>query len=615
MRNRPSNPNLEQFLSRLDNVSNVDGNGQYMASCPAHPDNNPSLAVSTGKKVKVVRECKAGCSDEEVMAAWRELPKRRTATRKKRKAKGPRTIVKTDPYHDGTGKLRFEKVRFEPKGFMCRQPDGNGGWINNLAGVPRLLYRLPELAKAKLTRRVFIVEGEKDVDRLRELGLVATTNMDGAGKWKDEDCGPLYGRRVVIIPDNDKPGLDHARKVAAMLHGKAKSVRVLDLPDLPACGDVSNWLDNGGTKRELRSLAKKAPLYDPDAEDAPSKRGTNKRTLSGVEPEEVESLWEGRIPLGKVTIAMGDPGLGKSFFSLFVACQGSTGQPFPGQDKSQTREPCDVLLLNAEDNAADTIVPRLIAMGGDLDRIHIIDGVPTKDDDEAHFNVDNPEHRAKLEEDLEDLSPGLLIIDPWNAYLGRADSYKDQEIRRALTPLKKLAEKYGVTILCIHHLNKRSDASAMQRASGSMGLPAAARSVLLVSKYPYDKTGETRLVTSVKSTNSGKVPPIGFQIVEETKGQPKIEWIEKVRDVSPEEALEPPKRKPGRPADERKRAEQFVRRKLRKGPVWIRKLIGAAKKKRIAEHTLRDALGTLKCDNLKIDGRSHWALPEKGGKP
>jgi hypothetical protein len=114
---------------------------------------------------------------------------------------------------------------------------------------------------------VFITEGEKHVDRLRELGLVATTSPMGAGKWKDEYAGWLKGRHVVILPDNDDPGQSHAAKVGRSLHGVAKSVRMLELPGLDYKGDVLNWLALGHTAEELMDLARKVPEWDQSVND------------------------------------------------------------------------------------------------------------------------------------------------------------------------------------------------------------------------------------------------------------------------------------------------------------------------------------------------------------
>ncbi|WP_352429730.1 toprim domain-containing protein [Thermoflexus sp.] len=150
------------------------------------------------------------------------------------------------------------------KQFLQRRPDGKGGWVWKLDGVPRVLYRLPAVVEA--VRRgdtVFLVEGEKDADALASLGLTATTNPQGGGKWRDEYAEVLRGARVVILPDNDNTGKKHAEQVARSLHGKAAEVRVLELPGLPPKGDVSDWLAAGGTREELERLADQAPEWAP----------------------------------------------------------------------------------------------------------------------------------------------------------------------------------------------------------------------------------------------------------------------------------------------------------------------------------------------------------------
>ena len=170
-----------------------------------------------------------------------------------------RRIVETYDYDDEDGKLLYQVVRYEPKDFRQRKPDGNGDWVWNLHGVRRVLYRLPELIAADPKMPVFVVEGEKDADRLWDAGLIATTNPEGAKKWLPEFSGFLEGRHVVIIPDNDPPGVDHVEKVQQSIYGHARSVRVLELPDLPAKGDISDWLDQGHTGQELIDIARATP--------------------------------------------------------------------------------------------------------------------------------------------------------------------------------------------------------------------------------------------------------------------------------------------------------------------------------------------------------------------
>lgn len=187
--------------------------------------------------------------------------------------KNGKRIVGVYPYHGSDGELRFEVIRYEPKKFSQRQPDGQGGYIWNLKGVDRVPYRLPELIAANPDATVFIPEGEKHVDALMAHGLVATTNPQGAGKWNAQFNQWLKGRHVVILPDNDDTGRKHAAEVAASLRGKAASIRVLPLPGLNEKGDVINWFAAGHTAFELVDLAQEAQeaANDDQPEDEPAR--------------------------------------------------------------------------------------------------------------------------------------------------------------------------------------------------------------------------------------------------------------------------------------------------------------------------------------------------------
>lgn len=169
----------------------------------------------------------------------------------------PGRIVARYPYRDEQGDLLYEVVRYEPKSFAQRRPDGNGGFRWGLDGVRRVPYRLPELLSTVST--VYVAEGEKDADRLAELGLTATCNPGGAGKWRNEFNQYFAGRDVVIFPDNDGPGLEHGEQIARALCPIAATVRVVWLPGLPEKGDVSDWLDAGHTKEELQRLVAEWP--------------------------------------------------------------------------------------------------------------------------------------------------------------------------------------------------------------------------------------------------------------------------------------------------------------------------------------------------------------------
>jgi hypothetical protein len=175
------------------------------------------------------------------------------------------TIERTYDYRRvADGPVVFQAVRCKnPKGFFQRRPDGKGGWTNYLKGIEPFIYHRPELLAADPAEPVIVPEGEKDVDRLRSLGLIATCNPMGAGKWRDAYSEDLRARHVVIIPDNDQAGRDHAQKVARSVSGLAASVKVVKLPGLPEHGDASDWLDAGGTVEKLRELIAAAGAWTP----------------------------------------------------------------------------------------------------------------------------------------------------------------------------------------------------------------------------------------------------------------------------------------------------------------------------------------------------------------
>jgi hypothetical protein len=203
-----------------------------------------------GVRWLVKRECGL---DNDGITAWLVSRHHITADEPREK------IVATYGYVDATGRLLYQVVRYEPKTFKQRKPDGNGCWDWNVRGVRQVPYRLLILVNAvKLGQPVFITEGEKDVDNLATVGVVATCNAGGAGKWPKALNEHFRGADVILIPDNDKPGYDHINVVGKALTAIAKRIRVLLLP-VPEKGDVSDWLAAGGTAEALWSLVEQAP--------------------------------------------------------------------------------------------------------------------------------------------------------------------------------------------------------------------------------------------------------------------------------------------------------------------------------------------------------------------
>lgn len=252
------------------------------ARCPAHEDRHPSLSLKDGDR-DLLLFCHTGCDFKDIVDALKarglmserqsrnvgriRFPGRQAGPRPEPRARSdePSRIVAHYDYVDEQGAVLYQSVRMEPKRFFQRRPKPEGGWINSLDGVRLILFHLPELIAADPNERVYIAEGEKDVERLRSLGLVATCNPMGAGKWRDEFSAFLSGRHVVILPDRDKAGDEHAVAVWESVAPHAASVHIVTLPNLNEKGDVSDWFDNGGSLSDLERLVKEAEGTPPPA--------------------------------------------------------------------------------------------------------------------------------------------------------------------------------------------------------------------------------------------------------------------------------------------------------------------------------------------------------------
>lgn len=236
----------------------------WQAICPAHNDTRPSLSLYIGRTGCLIVHCRAGCSTPSVLAA-RGLKMADLFPREDVKDRPfiPRREIAVYPYTDEEGRILYEKVRYEPKDFRQRSPDGSGGWRWSIEGVRRVPFQLCELL-ANPGRHVLLLEGEKDVLTAESLDLLATCTTEGAGCGWDDDTYPTFlrGRRVTIIPDEDRAGIAHAMRVSGclMMHGVG-SVRVVRLPGLSEHGDLSDWVAAGGTREQLVLIATKSPEW------------------------------------------------------------------------------------------------------------------------------------------------------------------------------------------------------------------------------------------------------------------------------------------------------------------------------------------------------------------
>jgi RecA-family ATPase len=393
-------------------------------------------------------------------------------------------------YRDEQGVILSRVKRTPDKKFWQLGPDGRGGFHSAkgcMEGVRRVPYRLPELLAADRGRAVFLVEGEKDADRLATAGMVASCNAEGAGKFRPELIGHFAGRKVVILADNDRAGFDHANDVATKLHGTAAAVTILLLPDLEPKEDVSDWLDRrGGTIERLKDLAR-ASLETPVT------------MIGAPEPETFPladlSLWARTAPTPKafvmapfiprddVVIITGDGGTNKSTLALQISACAAAGRPMLGMDV----QPGPALYITAEDDdrenhwrlakIADAIGTTLHDLAG---RLHVVSLRGRLANELATFETDGklrvaPAY-ALLRATIEATKATLVTLDNV-AHLFAGNENDRSQVTAFINLLYQLCRDCGVTILLIAHRNKSGDTY-----SGSTAWLNAVRSQILLER-------------------------------------------------------------------------------------------------------------------------------------
>jgi hypothetical protein len=316
--------------------------------------------------------------------------------------------------------------------------------------------------------------------------------------------------------------------------------------------------------------------------------------LSQVRVGHVHWLWKPFLARGKLTVLDGDPGVGKSLLTIDLAARLTRGGTMPGG--LPAGRPHVVLLLNAEDAAADTTRPRAVAAGADLDRLCIIG--EEEDDEPILF----PDYLPDLEAHIRGTNAELVVVDPLMAFLPpRVSANLDQCVRTALTPLAALARRTRCAILLVRHLRKASSGVAVRRGQGSMGIIGAARTGLLAGPHPADPTLGVLAVT--KTNIAREVTSLGYRIVPGPHEWPVVEWTGPVDLTADAIGGKPPPRMPARD-----RAGAWLREQLANGPLRVSELLAAATEAHIPERTLERAKGEAGVQSKKVQagGRAEW---------
>jgi hypothetical protein len=321
--------------------------------------------------------------------------------------------------------------------------------------------------------------------------------------------------------------------------------------------------------------------------------------LADLAPTRLEWLWPGRLAVGKLTLLDGDPDQGKSMLTLDWAARLTTARAWP--DGAPIGQPESVLLLSGEDNLFDTVIPRLLAAGADLDRVHVLHGRPGPDG--ALMPPVFPADCDLLRHALKETEARFVVADPIVAYLGPAAGLNGPQVRKALTPLATIAQEAGANLTMVRHLNKNGRRqSAMYRGTGSIAVVAAARIDLLAGRDPNDPT--QRVLACSKNNLAGPPPTLGYRIRQDDQERPFVEWTGPV-DVSADEIVLNDGTLSGAPVV---RAIEFLQETLAGGSRPCNEVRELARGLDIARHTLDRARVKLKVVLFQSweNGRNVW---------
>lgn len=410
------------------------------------------------------------------------------------------------PYRDEEGQVLFEvlrKVSIEGKKRFQQRKNLNEYSVKGVRVVP---YRLPELQEAiSLEHPVFVVEGEKDVDRLASLNVTATCNAGGAGKWTADHAAFLTGADVVVIPDYDEAGEAHAEKVCRSLKGVAARVRLLRFIGLRRKGDVSDWLDAGNSIERLHALAAEAPDWRPASRLSLSWMGDEDKALRR------KWLIKGLLGQNELSIIHAPSGGGKSFFALDLAARVGAGLDW----FDHTVRPCPVLYVAAEGATGfrnrrkawlqaheDVERPPVVTLERGLDLLaQGGDGLEVVQDALAEI-------KDAIGEPV-----GLIVLDTLSRMMPGGVDSEPRDVKLFLENAERLRVETGAHIMIIHHSGKDTD----RGMRGSSMLRDYADTVIEIKGGEGESTSFRATIQKQKDGEDGR--EYRFNLLQSTVGE------------------------------------------------------------------------------------------------
>lgn len=513
-------PYYDKYLHQIKSTNN----GQILALCPFHNEENPSFSVNTITSQYFCQACNksgdfihffakvngldtrrdfgkilSGIASDFGITEAKAVTKRNTP---KPTCKPKGQIVKTYDYTDEAGNLLFQVCRFDPKDFRQRRPVGDG-WKWSLDGLKPVLYRLPEVLKAE---EVIIVEGEKDADALSNLGFIGSTAPMGAGKWKSDYTEPLKSKHVILIPDADLPGKKHMVKVAQSLNGQVKSLKWLDLPDLLDAGDVSDFISGfqdpeTAAERLAVMIENSGPYYPPPAAGKSTVKALRIGDLKKMYNEKIEWIWMQHLPRGESCLFAGREGTGKT----------KTGIKQAKDICNQYPDYC-VVWLATEGTIKNTLF-HANAIGVDSQNFFFAQ----KENGDFGFNLGTASDKKAFGLFLGELGKPVIavFIDSVRGAFPTLNE-NDPLLGNQMREVNKIAcDRHKATLVWIHHENKQGRKTGLNRVSGNTSITAAVRHVLSIKK----KTQFVRIIKCSKSNIDDTIPELE---VVEVKGDLRV---------------------------------------------------------------------------------------------